>query len=108
MSVVNRESAATSTPQLLAKALGMKSPSGALVSAVDPEGPAMRTLVPGDNFFAYTVPCEQSPGGGESPIAVSAIVGGLLPATAYHVRLVAQSSAGNGIAAERTFETAGG
>jgi serine protease Do len=33
---------------VLAKALGMKSPAGALISAVDAEGPAMRTLVPGD------------------------------------------------------------
>jgi serine protease Do len=33
---------------VLARALGMKSPAGALVSAVDAEGPAMRTLVPGD------------------------------------------------------------
>jgi serine protease Do len=33
---------------VLARALGMKSPAGALISAVDAEGPAMRTLVPGD------------------------------------------------------------
>jgi serine protease Do len=33
---------------VLARALGMKSPSGALISAVDAEGPAMRTLAPGD------------------------------------------------------------
>jgi serine protease Do len=33
---------------VLAKALGMKSPAGALISSVDPQGPAYRTLVPGD------------------------------------------------------------
>jgi serine protease Do len=32
----------------LAKALGMKSPAGALVSAVDPSGPASKTFAPGD------------------------------------------------------------
>jgi serine protease Do len=33
---------------LIAKALGMKSPAGALVSAVDPVGPANGTFAPGD------------------------------------------------------------
>jgi len=33
---------------VLARALGMKSPLGALISAVDAEGPAMRTLATGD------------------------------------------------------------
>jgi serine protease Do len=33
---------------VLAKALGMKAPAGALISAVDAEGPAYRTLAPGD------------------------------------------------------------
>jgi serine protease Do len=33
---------------LIAKALGMKSPAGALVSAVDPAGPANGTFAPGD------------------------------------------------------------
>jgi serine protease Do len=33
---------------VLAKALGMKSSAGALISSVDPQGPAYRTLVPGD------------------------------------------------------------
>jgi serine protease Do len=33
---------------LLAKALGMKAPAGALISSVDAAGPAYRTLAPGD------------------------------------------------------------
>ncbi len=33
---------------LLARALGMKAPAGALISSVDVEGPAYRTLAPGD------------------------------------------------------------
>ena len=33
---------------LLAKALGMKTPAGALVSSVDAAGPAHETFVPGD------------------------------------------------------------
>ena len=37
---------------LLAKALGMKGPAGALVSAVDPAGPANGTFAPGDVLLA--------------------------------------------------------
>jgi len=33
---------------ILAKALGMKAPAGALIASVDPTGPASRTFVPGD------------------------------------------------------------
>jgi serine protease Do len=44
-------SAQEPTP-ILAKALGMKTPTGALIASVDPAGPAFGTFVPGDVLLA--------------------------------------------------------
>ena len=85
-----------------------------LHGTVNPEGSAVTRCtfeygdyngVPGDNYYAYTVPCEQSPGSGEEATPVSATVLALAPVTVYHARLTATNANGTAVAPEVTFET---
>ncbi len=63
----------------------------------------------GENVsYGYTAPCTASPGSGDSPVAVSASVTGLIKNTTYHFRIVATNTGGTSAGADQTFETAPG
>jgi hypothetical protein len=48
---------------------------------------------------------EQPAGSGTSPVAVSAPLSGLEPGTTYHYRILATTSVGSAVGADRTFKT---
>jgi hypothetical protein len=80
-----------------------------LAGSVDPEG----ELVSGCWFeygstvaYGSSAPCSPSPGEGEAAVAVSAVVGGLVPGTGYHFRVVAVGPGGTSDGADGTFVTA--
>jgi subtilisin family serine protease len=49
--------------------------------------------------------CVPMPGGGTSPVAVSARLGNLIPNTTYHARVVATNGGGRGVGADLVFTT---
>ena len=55
--------------------------------------------------YGTTVACSSLPGEGETPVAVSAPVGGLTPNTTYHYRLLAGSPGGTGYGGDQSFTT---
>lgn len=55
--------------------------------------------------YGQSVPCEVSPGSGSSPVAVTAQVSGLVPATSYHYRLIARNASGLSRGADGTLTT---
>ncbi len=85
--------------------------SAVLNGTVNPEGVAVSECSfeygPTPSYGA-SAPCSPAPGSGSSPVAVSAAVGGLSPATTYHFRLVARSAGGTGVSGDATFATAAG
>ena len=79
-----------------------------LTGTVDPVGRATEwwfELGPSTAYGTSTV--LRSAGSGRGAVAVSETVAGLTPATEYHVRLVARSSAGTTRGADAVFRTAG-
>jgi hypothetical protein len=83
--------------------------SATLAGSVNPDGSQVSdchfTLSPAPAGGA-TLPCVQQVGAGATPVAVSAALGGLLPATAYTVTLLASSVQGAGAGAPVAFTTA--
>jgi Ca2+-binding RTX toxin-like protein len=82
--------------------------SVALTGSVDPVGRATEwwfELGPSTAYGTSTV--LRSAGSGRGAVAVSETIAGLTPATEYHVRLVARSSAGTTRGADAVFRTAG-
>jgi phospholipase C len=57
-------------------------------------------------LFGSSVPCTPSPGGGESPVAVSAPVTSLTAGTSYYYRVVATNAGGTSYGSLRAFATA--
>jgi FG-GAP repeat len=55
--------------------------------------------------YEFSVPCTPSPGSGNSPVAVSASVGGLSAITIYHFRVVATNPGGTSFGEDHTFKT---
>ncbi len=55
--------------------------------------------------YGTSVPCEPSPGGGESAVAVAAHVSGLAPHTTYHFRVGATNEGGTSYGDDVTFQT---
>jgi hypothetical protein len=55
--------------------------------------------------YGSSAPCASSPGSGESPVAVSASVTGLMGGVEYHVRLVAINAGGTSQGSDVTFKT---
>jgi phospholipase C len=86
----------------------VKQTSATLNATVNPNGGSVS-----DCHFDYgtsisygsSVPCSSLPGGGTSPVAVSAALTSLSPSTAYHFRIVATSPGGTSVDADRTFTT---
>lgn len=56
--------------------------------------------------YGHAVPCSTSPGGGKSPVAVTAPISGLKAGATYHFRLVASNAAGESVGLDKTFATA--
>lgn len=55
--------------------------------------------------YGSGVPCTLSPGSGESPVAVSASVAGLVANTTYHFRISATNLGGTSTGSDETFTT---
>ena len=85
--------------------------SATLNATVNPEGGEVSEC-----YFEYgetagvymgfvPAPCMSLPGSGDSPVAVSAMVGGLEPNTTYHYRIVAANAGGLSYGGDETFTT---
>jgi phosphodiesterase/alkaline phosphatase D-like protein len=83
--------------------------SGAVLNAtVNPEGANVS-----DCRFEYgptasygaSVPCSSAPGSGESPVAVSATIGGLAASSTYHFRIVATNAGGSAAGEDESLTT---
>ncbi|HWX96169.1 MAG TPA: alkaline phosphatase family protein [Solirubrobacteraceae bacterium] len=89
-------------------ASALKQTAATLNATVNPNGGSVS-----DCHFDYgtseaygsSVPCSSLPGGGTSPVAVSASVTGLSPNTTYHFRIVATNPGGTSMDGDRTFKT---
>jgi alpha-tubulin suppressor-like RCC1 family protein len=55
--------------------------------------------------YASSVACSSLPGSGTSPVAVSAMIGGLTANTTYHFRIVATNAGGTSTGEDKTFKT---
>jgi pimeloyl-ACP methyl ester carboxylesterase len=79
-----------------------------LNAKVDPEGAATSCHFEYGTTVLYgsSVRCMRSPGSGNSAVAVSVRVGGLMAGTEYHFRIVATNQGGTGYGSDRTFMTA--
>jgi hypothetical protein len=55
--------------------------------------------------YGSSATCSPAPGSGESPVAVSAAVGGLSANTTYHFRISATNAGGTSKGADETFKT---
>jgi beta-xylosidase len=79
-----------------------------LTGTVNPQGTATSytfSYGPSSAYGAQTQP--QSAGSGNSDVAATTALSGLTPATVYHYRLVATSSAGTTYGADKRFATSG-
>jgi hypothetical protein len=96
-------------PTVTADAASKISASGAtLTGTVNPNGVATTYHVDYGLTSGYdTATTETSAGSGTSPVAVSAKLTGLQGNTTYHYRIVATTSAGQAVTADRTFKTSG-
>ncbi|HTY96304.1 MAG TPA: IPT/TIG domain-containing protein [Solirubrobacteraceae bacterium] len=57
------------------------------------------------NAYGHRIPCASLPGSGETPVAVSALLTGLAPATTYDYRIVAGNSFGTTFGGNFKFTT---
>jgi phosphodiesterase/alkaline phosphatase D-like protein len=90
--------AATSVGQTSATINASVNPEGETVSNCHFEyGPT--------ESYGTSVPCSPSPGGGISPVAVSAAVSGLSASSVYHYRVVATNPTGTSHGSDGTFTT---
>jgi hypothetical protein len=95
-------------PVVATGAAQVAQPNPTVTGTVNPEGLAVSSCT-----FQYgltpslgsTAPCPQSPGSGLSPVAVSATLTGLAPATPYFYRLVATDDNGSSTGATQAFTT---
>ncbi len=93
---------------LTGAASGVAQTSATLNATVNPEGfevSACYFEYGTSPFFGSSVPCSSAPGSGTSPVAVSALAGGLKPNTAYYFRIVATNAEGTSYGGEGTFST---
>jgi phosphodiesterase/alkaline phosphatase D-like protein len=82
--------------------------SATLNATVNPNGSKVSecTLEYGTTMpYESSAPCTPSPGSGESPVAVSASIKGLIPHTTYHFRISATNSGGTSKGSDQTFTT---
>jgi hypothetical protein len=98
--------AATGTGSSTTRLTGVVSPGGLATTFHWEYGldPAYRGAGFSGNIYDQST-SPQSAGSGASPRPVSAFVGGLLPNTIYHARLVASNSAGTTTGQDQTFKT---
>jgi hypothetical protein len=74
--------------------------------SADPNGTAASYYFQYGTTRAYGIQTAATPvGAGQSPVRVSTELLGLAPATRYHYRIVAQSTAGTALGRDRTFTT---
>src|SRR5207248_9803026 len=55
--------------------------------------------------YGSSAPCTPAPGSGESPVAVSAAIGGLTANSTYHFRIFAKNAGGTSTGSDQTFKT---
>ena len=90
------------------RAGGIEQASAQLNATVDPEGSEVTgcTFEYGlDTGYGSSVPCTTAPGGGRSPVPVSAEAAGLSPRSVYHYRIVATNGAGTTYGPDETLTT---
>ncbi len=80
--------------------------SATLNATVDPNGADVTSCEFEFGSGASFVPCSPDPGSGESPVAVSATVGGLSPSTRYLYRVMAANAGGDAYGAIDELTTA--
>src|SRR5207248_7494418 len=84
--------------------------SATLHASVDPNGFAVSECkfeYGPTTSYGSSAPCTPAPGSGESPVAVSAAIGGLAANTTYHFRVFAKNAGGEATGSDRTFTTLG-
>lgn len=82
--------------------------SATLNATVDPNGEPLSSCAFEFANGATLLPCSPPPGAGEAPVAVSASIGGLQPATRYVYRILAANAGGIVYGAIRELTTASG
>lgn len=96
-------------PEVNTEAASLVTPTSATLNAtVNPEGQTVTEC-----YFEYwgteiptpAVPCQPSPGAGDSAVPVAAAIQGLRPETTYHFTIVASNSSGTSYGDEQTFTT---
>jgi hypothetical protein len=91
------------------KALEVTSSSATLAGVVDPEDAVLSACTfeygIGEAGYAQSAPCAPPPGAIGGAQAVSAVLAGLLPNTAYHYRLTVSSPQGMATGAVESFTT---
>jgi hypothetical protein len=86
----------------------VRSTTAVLNATVDPNGQAVATCLfeyGPTSSYGSTAPCSPAPGAGVSPVAVSALLGGLNAGTTYHFRIVAENATGRSEGADQSFTT---
>jgi hypothetical protein len=89
-------------------ASGQRANSATLNATVNPNGGEVSSCAfeyGTTGSYGSTVPCTPSPGSGSSPVAVSAALSGLAPATTYHFRIAASNAGGTSRGSDQTLAT---
>jgi len=89
-------------------ASGVGTHAATVSATVDPQGSAVSSCefeYGTSPFYESTALCSTSPGSGEQPVAVSAVLEGLSEATTYHYRIVATNAEGTSAGSDAEFTT---
>jgi DNA-binding beta-propeller fold protein YncE len=109
VSQYSREFIEPKAPTVVTEAASSVTQSAATVHAsVNPNGGEVsecRFEYGTSTSYGSSLPCSSLPGSGESPVAVSAPLGGLSANTTYHFRVVATNSGGTSQGSDESFAT---
>ncbi|HEY2768372.1 MAG TPA: NHL repeat-containing protein [Solirubrobacteraceae bacterium] len=102
--------AVTVADVVLGEAVGMSTTAEALYGTVDPSGVPVTVCkfeygTSASGAFSGSAPCSPSPGSGSGAVEVSSSATGLLPNTAYQLRLVAENANGKTVSQAGGFTT---
>jgi hypothetical protein len=90
------------------EASGLTGHTATVSGSVNPEGSAITECVfeyGATNAYGQTAPCAASPGGGKTPVTVTAAITGLKSGATYHYRLVATSTVGESTGEDEALTT---
>jgi len=96
-------------PTVVTKAASSLESSSAMLNAtVNPNGEPVSVCAfeyGTSTEYGHTQPCSSLPGSGNTPVAVSAHVGGLAARTIYHFRILATDPSGTSLGKDKTLTT---